>query len=121
MKAPQAIDAFLEILRDDQRIIQLLVEHPDSDLAQLADSGDLEDLMKSEAVTESTIEASGGEENFFDINIESFCKVYWIQANEFDDIGYFASEKEASDHASEEYAPYIETAAEWACDDDEEE
>jgi hypothetical protein len=37
----------------------------------------------------------------------NFGRIYWIQAPEFDDIGYFGSLEEAKDIAESEYEPFI--------------
>ncbi len=68
--------------------------------------------MNNHSIEVDTIEAAGGCEHYFNIEIKAFGPVYWIQAPEFDDIGYFGSEKEAVEHAREEYATYIETLEE---------
>jgi hypothetical protein len=107
MTKPIEIDQFLGALAENPRVKEELAESKSSNFQEFFDSGELEDLIKNESSYTDTIQASGGPDLEFDIEIQSFGPVFWIQANEFDDIGYFATEKEAHEYALEEYAPYI--------------
>ena len=113
MCEPMKLEHFLQSLAQDQRVQEEIAARKGETLQDLLDSGELEDFLKNEGDSIDTIEASGGPEHCFDIEIRAFGPVYWIQAHEFDDIGYFASEKEAHQFASEEYAPYIDTLDEY--------
>jgi hypothetical protein len=48
-----------------------------------------------------------GSYDAFPINVMQFGDVYWIEAPEFDDIGYFSSKQEAMDAAEFNYEPFI--------------
>ena len=112
MTKPLEIEHFLGTLAENPRVQEELAESEASNFQEFFDSGELEDLVKNESSYMDTIQASGGPEHEFDIEIQSFGPVFWIQANEFDDIGYFATEREAHEYALEEYAPYIGEAEE---------
>ena len=45
----------------------------------------------------------------FNICINRSGPLHWIQANEFDDICYFDSEKDAGAYANMEFSSFIET------------
>jgi hypothetical protein len=124
MSQPLELNQFAQLLQTDPAVIEALAKHDNPSFEDFLGSGELEDLVKNDSVTVDTIEAAGGYEHYFNIEIQSFGPVYWIQASEFDDIGYFGSEKEAVEHAREEYATYIETLEELQTEtyeDDEEE
>lgn len=109
MSEPTALHEFSQALQNDPSIIIALAESEISSFDEFLASGSLEDCLKEEASEVDTIEAAGGCEHYFNIEIQSFGPVFWIQANEFDDIGYFGSENEAVEYARREYAVYIET------------
>jgi hypothetical protein len=48
----------------------------------------------------------------FPINVMQFGSVFWIEAPEFDDIGYFDTLEEAKDAAEFNYEPFITDALE---------
>ncbi len=124
MSEPLEINHFSHALQKDPTVIEALAETAALSFEDFLASGELEDLVKNHSVEVDTIEAAGGCEHYFNIEIKAFGPVYWIQAYEFDDIGYFGSEKEAVEHAREEYGTYIETLEELQSEtyeDDEEE
>ena len=43
----------------------------------------------------------------FSISVMKFYNVYWIEAPEFDDVGYFESLENAKDAAEFNYEPFI--------------
>jgi hypothetical protein len=112
MSEPLELHHFSHALQKDPTVIEALAETATPSFEEFLASGELENLVKNDSVTVDTIEAAGGYEHYFNIEIQSFGPVYWIQASEFDDIGYFGSEKEAVEHAREEYGTYIETLEE---------
>jgi hypothetical protein len=121
MSQPLELNQFAQLLQTDPTVIEALAKHDNPSFEDFLGSGELEDLVKNDSVTVDTIEAAGGYEHYFNIEIQSFGPVYWIQASEFDDIGYFGSEKEAEAFAREEYATYIETLEELQQEDEYEE
>ena len=114
MSEPIKLEYFLEALARIPRIQEEIATRKVETVQNLFDSGELEDFVKNESDSGDVIGGSGGPEHGFDIEIRSFGPLYWIHANEFDDIGYFASEEDAHQFASEEYGPYID-----ALDEDE--
>jgi hypothetical protein len=66
-------------------------------------------MNESEAVKSFTGLGGYGE---FGINVMKFGSAYWIQAAEFDNIGYFSSEDDASSVAESEYDSFISAASE---------
>ena len=124
MSEPLKLHHFSQALQKEPTVIEALAENAVQSFEDLLASGKLEDLVKYHSIEVDTIEAAGGYEHYFNIVIQSFGPVFWIQASEFDDIGYFGSENEAAEHAREEYATYIETLEELQSEtyeDDEEE
>ena len=124
MSEPLELHHFSQALQKEPAVIEALAENAAPSFEEFIASGELENLVKNHSIEVDTIEAAGGYENYFNIEIQSFGPVFWIQASEFDDIGYFGSEKEAAEHAREEYGAYIETLEELQTEtyeDDEEE
>ncbi len=127
MSAPAHLNEFASALEKDPSVIKAISKLDGVTFAEFLESGKLEDLVKNDSVTVSSIEASGGYEDFFNIEIQSFGPVFWIWASDFDDIGYFATLKEAEEYAREEYETYIQTLEEmneeddWEDEEDEEE
>lgn len=48
------------------------------------------------------------DDDVFDIEIMEFHGIFWIRANEFDDIGYFNDLANAVAYANNEYESYID-------------
>ena len=68
----------------------------------------VEDIISNNGEHEDYIEALGAYEDIFHVNILSFAgTVYWITANEFDDIKYFSTKKDAVEYAHDEFSSYI--------------
>lgn len=107
------LEDFLDALAQDPRVQELLLESGVT-ITGFHDSGGLPDLVHNESHEVSEIDAWGGDENHYQIRILRFGPVFWIEANEFDDIGYFATEAEAEAHARDAYEPDIEAAEEFA-------
>ena len=62
-----------------------------------------------------------GDAGSFPINILRFGPVYWIDAMEFDSIGYFETLENAINCASSEYEPFITALDENEEEEEEEE
>jgi hypothetical protein len=58
------------------------------------------------------IEGAAPDDDVFHICINRSGPLYWIQANEFDDICYFSSEDDAAEYAEQEFGSFIETLCE---------
>lgn len=112
MSDPLELYHFSEALQSESAVIEAIAESAASSFEEFLATGELEDLVKNQSIEVDTIEAAGGYDHYFNIEIQSFGPVFWIQASEFDDIGYFGSETEAVEHARDEYATYIETLEE---------
>jgi hypothetical protein len=87
--------------------------------------GDLHDLVlgaKDDAVYDDvgSFEGAGPDDDTFDIEIKRIGPVFFVTANEFDDLQFFGSEAEAEEYAQDFYAPYVEALAEREVDDEEE-
>lgn len=68
----------------------------------------VEEVISDNSEHEEYIEALGAYEDIFHVNILSFAgTVYWITANEFDDIKYFSTKKDAVEYAHDEFSSYI--------------
>jgi hypothetical protein len=65
------------------------------------------DLVMNDSVVKKTILGLGAYDDEFPINIMKFGNVYWIDALEFDGIGYFATFKAAKDCAEFNYESFI--------------
>jgi len=109
MIPPKPLDDFRDALLNEKEVIKDLDgDEPD----------DLTDLVHNNASVVDSIQALG--EDVFEIVINRYGPVFYISANEFDDIGYFASLKEALEYAEQEFEPYISALAEVENGEDEE-
>ena len=54
------------------------------------------------------IEALGAYDEPFNVMIMSFSEIlFWVRANEFEDVGYFSSMDEALNYASDNFEPFF--------------
>jgi hypothetical protein len=73
----------------------------------------ISDLVRNDSVAADSIDGwSSAYNDTFSINIVQFGSVFWIEAAEFDDIGYFGTRQEAKDAAECNYEPFISEALE---------
>ena len=114
MTDPKPLREFKDLLLKSKAIKKLVTEHYGAAAKermkqfQAGDAGDIVDLLqlieerKEELSTspEATIDAAAPDDDVFQILIWSAGPVYWITANEFDDIGYFSSLKDAKSYAT---------------------
>lgn len=73
--------------------------------SELGGEDTIHDLVMNESEVEASIEALGA--GVFFINILSFGGIFWVQAPEFDDIGYFETLEEAIAEAETEFEGFI--------------
>jgi len=118
MTQPKPLSAFKDQLLQSGDIQKLIAREygPEADAAtgrfRSGDDGDLWDLIEDNkqeisGSPKEAIEAAAPDNDIFEIHIWSTGPVFWIQANEFDDIGYFASLNEARAYAEEEFEGFI--------------
>jgi len=114
----QPLSSFKDQLLDSEDIQKLIAqEHGmEADAAigrfRSGDDGDLWDLIEDNkqeisGSPEETIEAAAPDDDIFEIEIWSAGPVFWIRANEFDDIGYFPTLDEARAYAEMEFEGFI--------------
>ena len=73
----------------------------------------IHDLIHNNPVVVESLEGlSSAYDETFPINIVRFGKVFWIDAMEFDDVGYFDTLQKAKDAAEFNYEPFITAAKE---------
>ena len=69
----------------------------------------VDEIIHEDSEVELEIEALGAYDDVFTVVIRSYAGiVYWIQANEFDDIKYFENKEHAVDCAYDEFSSYID-------------
>ena len=118
MTQPKPLNAFKDRLLQSGDIQQLIAEEygPEADAAigrfRAGDDGDLWDLIEDNkdatfGTLEVSIDAAAPDDDIFEIQIWSTGPVFWIRANEFDDIGYFGSRDEARRYAEVEFEGLI--------------
>jgi hypothetical protein len=115
---PKPLKDFEALLRSDPEITQLLKEEDVTDLSEFIESGALAACLNDYGSLASSIDAWGADDAF-QIEIYRFGPIYWIRALEFDDIGYFGSQRDAERHAAFEYSGLIEAYEENAYGSDE--
>jgi ABC-type glycerol-3-phosphate transport system substrate-binding protein len=101
---------------------------PEADAAigrfRSGDDGDLWDLIEDnkQEISGSPVEvidAAAPDDDVFGIKIWSTGPVFWIRANEFDDIGYFPSLPEVRAYAEEFFEGFISELREREEDEEE--
>ena len=117
MTAPKPLDDFLPKLLADRTIRAACKEVFDvyaPELMSNAQSGDadeflewFEDWRTSNSKVVATIEAAAPDDDVFEILVHQTGPVFWIEAPEFDDIGYFDTLAAAESHAESEFGEYI--------------
>jgi hypothetical protein len=123
MTQPQPLSTFKDQLLQSGDIQKLIAGEygPESDAAigrfRSGDDGDLWDLIEDNkdatfGTLEVSIEAAAPDDDIFGIEIWSTGPVFWIRANEFDDIGYFPSRDEARRYAEVEFESHINELSE---------
>ena len=108
---PQPLEHFLDKLRNCKEIKDHLKSNGHQSFDGFSDDeifDYIEDIVQNDGIDESSIDALGAYDDVFGIYIYSFADiVYWIKANEFDDIKYFSSHAEAANYAQEEFESFI--------------
>ena len=118
MTQPQLLSTFKGLLLQSRDIQKLIAEEygPEAEAAigrfRSGDDGDLWDLIEDNKQEISgspmeVIDAAAPDDDIFGIEIWSTGPVFWIRANEFDDIGYFPSRDEARRYAEFEFEGLI--------------
>ena len=73
----------------------------------------IHDLVHNSSVVADTLAGwSSACDDTFSINVMQFGSVFWIEAPEFDDIGYFDTLEDAKAAAEANYEPFITEASE---------
>ena len=105
------IEEFREQLMECPKLIKQLKEYREGNLTKKS-FGELIDEINeiihdySDVVEE--LEALGAYDDPFNIMIMSFSDIlFWVQANEFDDAGYFITKGEALNYASNNFEPFF--------------
>ncbi len=119
---PKPLSAFKEEILASKTILDLISSHYGAekdatiDRFKSGDDTDLWDLIEDEKRDsleefEDSLTAAAPDDDVFEIEIMSAGPVFWIRANEFEDIGYFCSRKDAVAHAEEYFESYISELA----------
>jgi len=123
MTTPRPLQEFKDLLLKSKAIKNLVAEHygptAKARMKQFQE-GNIDDLLdlieenKQElsGSPEETIEGAAPDNDVFEIELWAAGPVFWIRANEFDDIGYFSSLKDARTHAQREFEDFISELAE---------
>jgi hypothetical protein len=98
------------VCKDTGRILSKLTSQEPLVEEELSAHDIVVDLIHNHSEVEHSLTGLGSAGEF-PINIMRFGTVYWIEAPEFDDIGYFDSVESARQCAEGNYEPFI-TAAE---------
>ncbi|MFY7818459.1 MAG: hypothetical protein ACOVRB_08850 [Akkermansiaceae bacterium] len=131
MTTPQPLHHYKELLLHSDFVKELIQSEYEDDAQDAIDrfnAGDddelwdlLEDHKYDRWSPEETIEAAGPDYDIFEIEIFALGPVFFIRANEFDEIGYFDSVSDAISYAKSEYEEWINALDEREyCDDEEE-
>ncbi|RFC43009.1 MAG: hypothetical protein DVB23_002834 [Verrucomicrobia bacterium] len=128
MTKPQDLTTFKEQLLASPTVQDILAEHcPEGKDAAIArfrsgDDGQFWDLIQNEMDLgsgdfETSLMAAAPDDDVFEIEIFSLGPVFWIRANEFDDIGFFGNRQDALAYAED----FFESAIQELADREEEE
>jgi hypothetical protein len=53
------------------------------------------------------LKATGAYDDPFEVRIYKIGPIFWVAANEFEDVGYFRSLKDAKSYAEDEYSSFL--------------
>jgi hypothetical protein len=67
----------------------------------------IHDLVMNESKAADVIEARGGYDDTFSVAIMNFGPAYWVQAAEFDDVGYFDTIEKTKAFAESNFERFI--------------
>ena len=115
---PRPAEDFVHILLASHQVVAACAAEPDlggPDAVALAKAGDTARFVdwfnewrcRNHEVV-SVIRVANPAYSDFDICIHRSGPLYWIHIDEFDDICYFASERDASAYARREFSDYID-------------
>lgn len=131
MTTPQPLQHYKELLLHSDFVKELIQSEYEEDAQDAIDrfnagvDDELWDLLEDHKYDrwspEATIEAAGPDNDIFEIEIFALGPVFFIRANEFDEIGYFDSVSDAISYAEREYEELINALHEREYYDDDEE
>ena len=105
------IEEFREQLMECPKLIKQLKEYREGNLTEKSFDEFIDEINEiihnySDVVEE--LEALGAYDDPFNIMIMSFSDIlFWVQANEFDDAGYFITKDEALNYASNNFESFF--------------
>lgn len=132
MIEPQPLQSFTNILLKSKAIKKLVTEHYGAEARQRMKqfrAGEIDDLVEliednkiqlADSPVE-TIHGAAPDNDVFHIKLCAVGPVFYIRANEFDDIGYFSSLEEARIYAEFEFEGFISELAERGQDEEDSE
>lgn len=123
MKDPKPLKEFVAVLLKSKAVKELIAVHYGSEAKERMEqfkAGEIDDLLdlieenkfEMSGSPEDTIDGAAPDDDVFSIELWAVGPVYCIRANEFDDIGYFSSLKEARVYAEDEFEGFISELAE---------
>ena len=105
------IEKFREQLMECPQLIKKINEYGEESLTEkkfdeLIDR--INEIVHDDSDVVEELEALGAYDDPFNIMIMSFSDIlFWVQANEFDDAGYFLTKDEALNYASDNFEPFF--------------
>ena len=105
------IEKFREQLMECPQLIKKINEYGEESLTEkkfdeLIDR--INEIVHDDSDVVEELEALGAYDDPFNIMIMSFSDIlFWVQANEFDDAGYFFTKDEALNYASDNFEPFF--------------
>ena len=129
MTEPRPAEHFLDLLLNSEGVVaacKAALGERSADVIARATQGDTTDFLEwfeewrlndlGDPVEQ--LEGAAPDDDTFSIDIHQTGPLFWIQANEFDDICYFGSKDNAVEHAEMEFSGFIDALNER--EDDEE-
>jgi hypothetical protein len=132
MIEPQPLQSFTNILLKSKAIKKLVTEHYGAEARQRMKQfrvGEIDDLVELIEINKlqlaespvETLQGAAPDNDVFHIELCAVGPVFYIRANEFDDIGYFSSLKKARIYAESEFEGFISELAERGQDEEDSE
>ena len=131
MKEPRSVDNFLDLLLSSEEVVAACKEdlgEKSADVMSRAKEGDATNFldwfeewrMSNIDTVEEEIEGAAPYNDTFAIEIIQAGPIFWIRANEFDDICYFNSLEDARSCVYEQFEGFINELAERRGEENEE-
>lgn len=118
MNTTEPITQFIEELLSSNEVLAAIRKHHGREASEwIAEVRDGDPSLLETFISENKydiapdpvkiLEATGAYDDPFEVRIHRIGPIFWVAANEFDDVGYFRSLVDAESYADDEYSSFL--------------